>query len=175
MRKQVPSADYVQISWVVHDLHKAMEKWLAQTGTGPFFVMKEIRPDPVYYRGQPAELVFNVAMAQAGPIQIELIEQINDGPSAYRDSFEKGQEGLHHLAVIAPEYEREMDIYRHLGFASATEGVFGDLRYSYVDTRTGPTGCMIEVIEETDGIKQLFRTVAEAAQNWDGKNPVRHL
>lgn len=175
MSRELPSANYLQMSWIVNDLRRSMEDWLARTGVGPFFVMEDLRPGPVWYRGQPSELVFHVALAQAGPIQIELIQQVSDGPSAYRDSFAPGEEGFHHLAVIVPDYDREIALYRAQGFVPATEAIFGEMRYAYVDARTGPAGCMIEVMEDNPGIRDLFRTVAEAARDWDGKDPIRRL
>jgi len=175
MKSNVPCAEYLQMSWIVDDLQEAMASWLARTGTGPFFVMENLRPSPVHYRGEPTELEFHTALAQAGPIQIELIQQVTDGPSAYRDSIAPGTSGLHHLAVIVPDYENEIALYRALGFVPATEAIFGDIRYAYVDTRTGPTGCMIEVIEDNPGIRELFRTVSIAAQGWNGEDPIRHL
>lgn len=175
MSNAAPSANYLQISWVVDDLQTAMANWLSRSGVGPFFVMENLRPEPVCYRGQSAELEFHTALAQAGPLQIELIQQVSDGPSAYRDSVMPGADGLHHLAVIVPDYEQEMARYRARGFVPATEAIFGDIRYAYVDTRTGPTGCMIEVIEDNSGIRELFQTVATAAREWNGKDPIRHL
>ena len=41
------------------------------------------------------------AFAQAGPMQIELIEQHTDGPSVYRDMFPAGTGGFHHLCYWA--------------------------------------------------------------------------
>lgn len=175
MNNNSVSAHYLQMSWVVDDLQSAMDAWLHKAGVGPFFVMENLQPEPVFYRGQPAELAFNVAMAQAGPMQIELIQQLSEGPSAYRDSVDKGSSGFHHLAVIVDDYEREMALYRATGFVPATEAIFGDIRYAYVDTRSGPTACMVEVIQDNPGIRELFHTIASAAVGWDGKDPVRYL
>lgn len=175
MNPNVPSADYVQMSWVVDDLKQAIGVWRERTGVGPFFVIENIQPEAVKYRGQDNALVFHVALAQAGPIQIELIQQVSNGPSAYRDRFAQGEEGLHHLAVIVTDYDREVALYREQGCVPATEAIFGGTRFAYIDARKAPHGCMIEVMEDNPAIRGLFRTVADAAQDWDGTDPVRIL
>ena len=45
------------------------------------------------YRGEPSDLVASIALANSGPLQIELIQQRNDAPSMYRDFLEAGHEG----------------------------------------------------------------------------------
>ena len=78
--------EYFQSAFVVENLEAACHQWSNNFGIGPFFI-KDYRPgtfDQVIYRGAPADLSMRVALAQAGTIQIELIEP-GQGPSAYRD------------------------------------------------------------------------------------------
>ena len=75
----------IQNGWVVDDLFAAIKKWTDFYGVGPFWVSEQVVPDDVLYRGEPAHLDMKVALAQAGNVQIELIQQNSDGPSAYRD------------------------------------------------------------------------------------------
>ena len=66
-----------QNAWVVDDVEAACMKWVNELGVGPFF-LTEYRDtfDEVVYRGSPDRLDMYVAIAQAGPVQIELIQPL---------------------------------------------------------------------------------------------------
>jgi Glyoxalase/Bleomycin resistance protein/Dioxygenase superfamily len=162
-----------QAAWVVNDLEEAMRRWIATARIGPFFVVSHVRVERVKYRGAPGTLDFSSALAQAGPMQIELIEQHSDGPSAYRDAFPKGNEGFHHVAMMTQTYEADLELLRSAGNVAATEGMFGDMRFAYVDTRAR-LGHMTEIIDDCESIKKIFKKVADAAVDWDGTDPIRY-
>ena len=52
-----------------------------------------------------------VAVAQAGPVQIELIQQHCDRPSVYRDLVDKGESGFHQLCTVTADYEGKIARY----------------------------------------------------------------
>jgi hypothetical protein len=167
-------ASLFQAAWVVNDLDESMRRWIATARVGPFFVVSHVRVGRVKYRGAPAALDFSSALAQAGPMQIELIEQHSDGPSAYRDAFPRGREGFHHVAMMTQTYDADLERHRSEGSVAATEGLFGDMRFAYVDTRAR-LGHMTEIIDDCDSIKKIFKMVADAAVDWDGSDPIRHV
>lgn len=165
---------FFQFCILVEDLETAMNHWIKTTKVGPFFVIPHCSVQGYRYRGTPGTLDFSGALAQAGPMQIELIQQHCDSPSAYRDTFPKGQEGFHHLCTFIDDYDAEVARYAALGAPVAHEGVFGDMRFAYVDTR--PTlGFMTEIIEDRPSIRDAFKRVSDAAINWDGSDPIRML
>jgi hypothetical protein len=168
------SASLYQVAWIVNDLERSIRRWIQTARVGPFFVFRHAKVDGVLYRGTPATLDFSAALAQAGPIQIELIQQHSEDPSAYRDVFPKGKEGFHHLLMMTNAFDAEIDRYRSEGSVAVTQGAFGDMRFAYVDTRP-QLGHMTEIIEDRESIKQIFKMVADAAADWDGSNPVRYL
>ena len=44
------------------------------------------------------------------------------------------------------------------------------------DATVGPhLGHMLEIIEDGDSIKNIFKMIADAAVDWDGRNPIRYL
>jgi Glyoxalase/Bleomycin resistance protein/Dioxygenase superfamily len=88
----------MQNSWVVRDIEVTMRQWLRTAGVGPFFVVKDITLEDQIYRGKPAAKSIDVtfALAQAGDIQIELVQQHNDVRSAYRDTVPAGHCAFHH-------------------------------------------------------------------------------
>ena len=47
-----------------------------------------------------------------------------------------------------------------------------DLGFAYVDTHA-ELGCMIEIIEHNESVKDMFKMIADTCANWDGKNPIR--
>ena len=164
----------MQAAWVVNDLEQSIHRWVDTLRVGPFFVVPHCKVDKVQYRGAPATLDFSAALAQAGPMQVELIQQHNDGPSAFRDVFKKGQEGFHHCCVMTNTFEADLERHRSAGSIAATQGFFGDMQYAYVDTRAR-LGYMLEIIEDRDSIKVLFKMIADAAVDWDGSTPIRYL
>jgi hypothetical protein len=170
----VPGHEFFQSAWIVADLQQAMRRWQETLKVGPFYVIAHPPLERMKYRGAPAELDISVGLAQAGPLQIELIQQHSPGPSAYRDVFLPGQEGFHHVCSFTQDYDAELAHYAALGCAAATEGAFGDMRYAYVDTRSR-LGHMTEIVEDRESIRSIFKIIADAAIGWNGNDPIRYL
>lgn len=166
------SRNYYQMCWVVDDLEAAMQHWIETCGVGPFYVIPHVPAQNITYRGKPAKLDFSGALAQAGSIQIELIQQHCDNPSVYRDLVPKDRSAFHHIAMFTVDYDRELAEFERQGLPVVTAGTFGDLRYSYVDaTRT--IGTVLELVEDKPSIRQFFQKVSDGAKNWDGRDPIR--
>ena len=157
----------VQMAWVVDDLEDAARRWHQTTGIGPFLVNRHIPIREPLYRGAPGAVDFSTAIAQAGPVQIELVQQHDDAPSCYRDSVPKGSEAMHHVAIMAPDYETTVAGYVAQGFEVASAGHFGTARFCYVDCRPA-LGHMVEILEECAAIQNFFAAIARAAEEWDG-------
>jgi hypothetical protein len=63
--------------------------------------------------------------------------------------------------------------YTKKGFAGALDGMFGGVRFAYIDTRQA-IGCMVELIEENSVPTDFFQRIAVAAEGWDGiSDPLR--
>jgi len=166
-------------AWVVDDLQAAMETWLA-LGFGPFFVASLDMPE-VSYRGARVPLSLKIAMARAGEVQIELIQQLNDGPSAYRDVYPAGRGGFHHIrrqavneADGASDYDALAAEFASSGIEIVMEMQFGTKRIGYADARS-TLGCMVEFCDPSESIESLKRLTADAALSWDGSDPIRML
>ena len=148
-------------------------KWVNEMGVGPFFLNEYPNGtfSEVTYRGQPAELSMKVAIAQAGPVQIELIEPWTE-KCAYRDSVPHGREGFHHMCVWTLNFEADQRYFEDLGYVAANTGRIRDNDFAYFDTRP-LMGCMLEVITQNSQTQARFAMIAEAATKWDGKDPIR--
>jgi hypothetical protein len=162
----------IQSAFVVDDIQEAMCRWLKTANIGPFYLMKNCKPDNVLYRGRPSELVMDVAFCQAGPTQIELIQPKTNGANVYRDSVPSGVQAYHHICYVTDDLDAEYTHFANLGAEPATEAIFGAMRYAYWDTRA-LIGCMTEVMERDAAVEGMFRMIAEASIDWDGRDPIR--
>lgn len=163
---------FSQASWVVKDLEEAILRWATVSQVGPFFVNSDVQVEQARYRGQPAEFSVRLALAQAGPMQIELIEQLDDTPSVYRDSVPMGHEGFHHMAAFVDDVDAEIARYGAAGAELVYDGYFGDVRLGYVDTRS-QLGFMTELFNHQPGMDALFAYIAAEGEKWDGTDPIR--
>ncbi len=161
-----------QNGYIVRDLDSAMESWCA-VGVGPWFTMRDLRLRDFRYRGQPSEPVQSIAWSNSGTLQIELVQQLNDAPSAYREFLDAGGEGFHHLAWWAEDFEGAMARAKATGWTVVQDGGEGGTRFAYFDAG-GVTSTVIELSELTDGTRAFNDMVAAAAADWDGiTDPVR--
>lgn len=167
----------VQSGWFVRDIDEALEHWLGK-GAGPFWVGRHLYDFDFYYRGNPAQLDLSVAWGQFGAIQIELVQQHNDGPSAFRDSFPgdlpEGAGAFQHMGLFNPSYDTAYDGVVAQGFECALRGVSNGTRFAFMDTRPA-FGFMLELTEMTPAIVSFYGEVEEAAKGWDRSNPIRNL
>lgn len=170
----VPGRHVMQVALMVEDLEAACANWTGTTGIGPFLTVPHVLLDEYDYRGRKASgLDFSVAIAQSGGVQIELVQQHGDHPSAYRDTIAKGEGGFHHLGIYTADYDAAYAHYVDRGFVVAVDGTFGGFRFSYIDTSKA-IGCMIELIEENPAQTDFFQRIAAAAEGWDGvTDPIR--
>ena len=162
-----------QNAWVVDDAEAAAMRWATEMGVGPFFFVEYTdHLSDVTYRGQPSELSMIVGLAQAGPVQVELIQPTTDKPCAYRDSVQVGTVGFHHMCVWTHDIEADTEYFEQLGYPTANMGDAGHVRFAYYDTRP-LMGCMLEVVEHRPGIAEQFQLIADAGAQWDGTRPIR--
>ncbi len=164
-----------QQAYVVNDLRAAMEKWHAVTGIGPFFVFDPLVVIDPLYRGRPTPIDISIALVQAGDDMIELIEQRSDGPSAYRDMYPAGEEGFHHFACLSGQFDRDLAWHAARGHETAGQGTLDTgMRFAYVDT-VGELGVMLELIEDSDYVREFQQNMKDVSAAWDGSDPYRSV
>ncbi len=170
-----PEGEYrfFQLGFVVDDLLQAAEKWTGVFGVGPFHVLPRLQT-PCRYRGDDAVLDVQVGVAQAGPVQIELIKQYDDSPSVYRELSAPGTSLMHQCATITADYDSQTEHYTSLGYPLVCEiSAFGQ-RVAYVDT-VADFGFYVEVIEQTPLFVKQIAAIAQTCAQWDGTDPIRLL
>ena len=162
-------ARIIQNAYIVNDLKTACQTWHDIYGIGPFFIMEHLPIEEARYNGTVIDLDISVAFSQSGDVNIELIQQHNDGSSGFRDMYPKGHEGLHHVAVICGDYDSEVARFEAAGYPAPMQfRLNADFRVSFVDTRS-VLGHMIELYEDNQGLHGLYSMVRESAESWDGK------
>jgi hypothetical protein len=171
-----PEGEYrfFQIGHVVDDLVSAANRWAVVFGVGPFHVLPVVDQQLTMPDGQTCALQIQVAAAQAGPVQIELIQQHCDTPSIYRDWSKGGTSSFHQLATVTDDYDAKKAHYERLGHPTAAESVGGRFRVAYVDT-SATFGFYTEIVERTPGFVRQLEVVSRTCAAWDGTDPVRLL
>ena len=159
-----------QTAYIVADIESAIEDWARQMHLGPFALCREIQPlAGSRYRGEPAgEVTMNVAFAYIEDLQLELIEQVNDTPSMYREAIEKRGYGHHHYGFCVEAFDPAYDRAVAEDFEAVVDaGAKGFARMSYVESKSIP-GLVCEVIEWNDFTRPYFdgiRSFLDAADD----------
>ena len=139
-----------QVGIVVKDLKKAIEYYTRVFGIGPFTSVV-FTPEESWVKGNPFPMKLNIALAQMGPVQMELLEPIEDGPHKW--FLDSNGEGLHHLGFHVDNYDAWIDYLKREGIeilmnADTDVPGFGHLRAAYMESnKTG--GVLFELIEFT--------------------------
>lgn len=160
--------EYVQICYVVENLEAACEKFHTMFGVGPFVGGGEVILDNHTYRGQPADpIVLRGVFVQSGDMNIELIELVSKGPSAFRDMYPGRQHGVHHAAIFCEDYavSRDRFVAQGMPLASEFETAFG-AKICYIDAREH-TGHMFELYPENGIIREMYARTRFEADHWD--------
>lgn len=139
-----------QVGIVVRDIDTTIEYYQGVFGIGPWAVF-EGEPESCVERGQPNTFRGKMAMAQAGPVQIELI-QILEGKTLHSDFLGERDEGLHHLGFFVRDIDERLRAAKEAGIEIIQQGVLKQLglkiKYAYLDT-TETGGVILEYIQSS--------------------------
>jgi catechol 2,3-dioxygenase-like lactoylglutathione lyase family enzyme len=164
----------VQYAYVVPNLEEGIRHWVEVMGAGPFFVSRSHLGRDLTYRGKPSTTRVHYAFGQAGPAQIQLIAHDEPGSSIYRDMYGDGEGGFHHVGVLVPAADMPAEIARFeaAGYPVASS-LMSYVPVAYFDCRDR-LDCFVELHGLNDDIEELFRTIREAHEGWDGvTDPIR--
>ncbi len=115
-----------------------------------------------------------MALANAGALQIELLQTRNDVPSMYRDFSLAGHRGVQHVAYWTETFDADLARAQGAGFEVCMGGEVGENgRFVYFEDSSGLPGTTIELSEVAGPKGRLFKLIRDASQGWDGTDPVR--
>ena len=170
--QQIAGYDIVQVAYHVRDI-EASAKTAAKTfGAGPFVVSKHIQLSKGIHRGEPCPFVHSSAYGQWGSIMLELVQQEGEGASPFRDLYIENEQGLHHVAIMVPDFEAALAHFAQLGIARVTEAVtLTGVEFAFLDARE-TLGHYLEIYEASAALRGFYRFVADAAQApWNPDDP----
>jgi hypothetical protein len=164
----------VQCCFVVDDIDEAIGRWVKETGAGPFYIIRHMNDLEIQYKGRPARNDVSLAIGQAGDVQWEVIQAHGDNENVFTDMYPKGSgHGFHHFASIVDDFDQTIAGYVDDGHELTVHGMFGrSTKFAYLDFRK-TLDCYVEIIENTDEIRNMFDRVAAASVAWDGTRPIR--
>jgi len=128
-----------QIALIVPDLDQAVQTYWELLGIGPWHIYTYGAPllKTMTYRGQPADYQMRLALADLGPLQIELIEVL-DEDTVYADFVKEHGYGLHHLGLLVEDMAAAKAQAAAAGLSviqeGAGHGLDDDGGFAYLDT-----------------------------------------
>ncbi|MXO88789.1 VOC family protein [Alteraurantiacibacter aestuarii] len=169
-----PTKTVIQTAFVVEDLAAALHYYTRTLNIGPFFTLPHRTAPGRIYRGMESLTESSLAMGFVGNMQIELIQQHDDAPSLFKEAVEAEGYGFHHYGVVHDDVEAVLPAYYGEG-------------YELVGSTPVPTGGTVvflqspdpvhrgylELIPYTEAMDEMFTRYWQAAQGWDGTDPVR--
>jgi len=162
-----------QLGYVVEDIEAGMKYWTEVMGVGPWYYNPRVPIKNYQYCGQHYEVHNSVALANSGNLQVELIQTRNDAPSMYRDFKAAVGTGLQHVAFWTDTFDADLKKMTDMGYVVKMGGEVGEnVRFVYFDKEYHP-GTVIDLSEVLGPKGELFKTIREAAVDWDGRDPVR--
>ena len=161
-----------QVGFVVRDFDETLQSWLA-VGVGPWYVMRGISFQGLY-RDRPCEVTLSIGLTNIGDVQLEVIWQENAGPSIYTEFLDKGREGFHQLAWWTTDFDTTVRGAEDAGWPVVWAG--GQDRSAVrIPGVVGRPGEILEIVELTEGVAAFNDLIRDAANGWDGSDPIRTL
>ena len=165
----------VQIAYHVPDIEAAAVQMARQLGAGPFFISKGIQLSKGWHRGQDCPFVHSSAYGQWGDVMVEFVQQDSGGPSPFRDLYQPGERGLHHMAVMTADLRASYQHFGDRGLRLATRAcTLSGVEFAFIDALSS-LGHFIEIYESSDQLLVFYQMVKEAAINFDVEDPIRYL
>ncbi len=143
-------------------------------GVGPFLFLDEGTgrpPNPSFYRGREVAVELRIAFGFVGDVQLEIIQQVNDAPSPYRDFLGKGREGLQHLGYWVDDHARACAQVEQAGYSKEFEipvpGQHESIIYYRAPDLIGPS---VEIVPPR--WRRARQAVFDRLGAWQGGDPI---
>jgi hypothetical protein len=163
----------IQFAYTVDDIENGMRRYTELLHIGPWFLIGPFVPAKGLYRGAVTKMKISLAVAFAGEVMVELIEQHDAEASVYQETLRaRGIHGFHHWAIGARDFDATVEQYKSKGYREAFSDISPrGVRVVYLDTSADLSG-MLEIIEMTLDVEEQYKRMYDAARTWDGKHSV---
>jgi methylmalonyl-CoA/ethylmalonyl-CoA epimerase len=134
-----------QVGVVVKDLDKTV-KFLTALGLGPFTIRTATHPAATV-RGKKTAYQVRLALAQQGPVQLELIEY-QHGETVQKDFLDQKGEGIHHILFRVRDLDASIEKFTQQGITVLQQDRFvggGGIAYMGTD-EVG--GIIMELVQQ---------------------------
>ena len=105
-----------QLAYLVEDLERSLHHWTQFTGVGPWTVYRNTSLQGLY-RGLATTVKMHVALSYQSRMQIELIQPLSRSPSPYQHEDGRIRVGMHHIAWISEDIDRDTALAQQRGLA----------------------------------------------------------
>lgn len=133
-----------QVAIVVRSIENTIRQLSSLWNIGPFEIRELDVPDAVVH-GKKTRIRAKLAFAQAGRVQLELIEP-GEGENIYQEFLRAKGEGLHHLGIRVSDIESEVSRLKAKGIDVLQSGNTPRVSFAYLDTE-GITGLIFEFLQ----------------------------
>ena len=137
--------EIIQVGILVEDAAEAAKKLEKLIGVGPFEILEPEYRD-LTYRGKTGKFKIRIALAKAGPIQIELMQPLY-GETIYDEFAQRKGYGLHHLGIKTDNMEQSVKEMQEKGFRVIQSGNRPGVKWGYLNTED-QTDVIFELLEK---------------------------
>jgi Glyoxalase/Bleomycin resistance protein/Dioxygenase superfamily len=162
-------------AYVVEEISSAARRLHGQFGAGPFFYIEQVPVTDVTSRGEPAEFHHGAAFGMCNQVPVELMQITRIAPERAARRFPQDRAPrLQHVAYVVPRttvgaVRAELEAR---GVPEYLSSRLGDVETTLHDA-SAALGYDLELHAESDGLRNFFALVREAAAGWDGSELMR--
>lgn len=145
MQPRPAGKEIIQVGIVVRDVREAAEKLEKLIGIGPFEILEPEYRDLTYH-GKVGRFKIRLGLANAGSIQVELMQPLW-GETIYEEFAKRKGYGLHHLGIRTDNMEESVKEMEAKGFRVLQSGNRPGIKWAYLSTEE-QTGVIFELLEK---------------------------
>jgi len=145
MQSESGGKEIIQVGILVKDVEESARKLEKRIGIGPFEILEPEYRDLTYH-GKVGRFKVKLALAKAGPIQIELMQPLW-GETIYDEFARRKGYGLHHLGIRTDNMEQSVKEMEARGFHVTQSGNRPGVKWAYLNTEE-QTGVIFELLEK---------------------------
>ena len=161
----------VHVGYSVDSIEQAVEFLTRGLGSGPFFLMKNIRIPELRNAAGPIIWEHSAAFGQSGNMNIELQQTDRLEPGdAFGSTYERRNQ-FNHVAYVVDDLAEERRRLDAMGLELLFEATNGPHESVLYDAPL--LGHTIEVHRDFRLFQEFRAAMTAAAEGWDGRDPLR--